>query len=134
MKLPLYRPEGNFRVFPIGDLGTRTPGEELWLARKAAGLTSYEAAARAGVGRGRYRDAERDRNPALDPLKTGLRRVSRPSLALLLALARRRSGLGLNLVAELVGVSKVTLHAREGRVDAGLRAFWEGRGFWFPLG
>lgn len=114
------------------DLGRRTPGEELWLSRKANGLTSYEAAARAGVGRNRYRDAELGRNPGPTPLKTGLRRVSKPSLALLLALARRRSELGLLEIVRFLQTSRVTLHAMEGRGDPILQEFWVRRGFRFP--
>lgn len=114
------------------DLGRRTPGEELWLARKATGLTSYEAASRAGVGRNAYREAELDRNPGPTPFKTGLLKVSRPSLALLLALARRRSGYGLAKIVRAAGRSKVTLLAWERAGDPRLVSFWEGRGFNFP--
>lgn len=114
------------------DLTVRTPGEELWLARKAAGLTSYEAAARAGVGRNAYRDAELDRNPGAGGLKTGLRKVGKPGLPALLALARRRSKLGLGGVAARVKASRMTVLARERAGEPILKLFWELRGFRFP--
>lgn len=114
------------------DLGRRTPGEELWLSRKAAGLTSYEAAARAGIGRNAYREAERDERPAPGPLKTGFRRVSRPPLALLLKLARRRSGAGLEKAARAVRLSRVGFLAAEAAGDDRIVALWEKRGFRFP--
>lgn len=114
------------------DLSRRTPGEELWLARKAAGKTSCEAAALAGVGRNAYREAELDRNPGPAPFKTGLRRVSRPSLPALLALARRRSGFGLEGLVAHVRASRVTVLAWERAGEARLVSFWEGRGFRFP--
>jgi DNA-binding XRE family transcriptional regulator len=119
---------------PSKYLGRRTPGEKLWLARRAAGKTSYEAAALAGVGRNAYREAERDENPAPAPLKTGLKPVSRPSLALLLALARRRSGLGLDRTAKVLSISRMTVLAAERRGDPALVRFWEKRGFRFPNG
>lgn len=116
------------------DLSRRTPGEALWLARKAARKTSYEAAALAGVGRGTYREAERDENRRPTPLKTGLFPVSRPPLALLLALARRRSGKTLEEVAARLGVSRPTVLARERAGDGALRTYWERKGFRFPRG
>lgn len=114
------------------DLTVRTPGEALWLARKAAGVTAYQAAARAGVGRNAYRDAERDRLGAVGPLKTDLPPVSKPGLAALLALARRRSGLGLDGVAARVKASRVTVMAWERAGEPFLKLFWELRGFRFP--
>ena len=117
----------------LKDLGRRTPGEELWLARKAAGLTAYQAARRAGVGRGRYRDAERDRKPGVAPAQAGLKAVPRPDLAALLALARRRSGLGLAGVAARVKATRPTVHAWERAGEPFLKLFWELRGFRFPV-
>lgn len=114
------------------DLSRRTPGEELWLARKAAGRTSYEAAALAGVGRNAYREAELDRNPARIDALARIRRVRRPSLPLLLALARRRSGARLAGLCALVQASRVTVLVWERSGKPELRAFWEGRGFRFP--
>lgn len=120
------------KQFAPKELSRRTPGEELWLARKAAGKTAVEAAVLAGLPRHAYSDAERDRNGAPTPLKSGLRKVSRPSLPLLLALARRRSGLGLAGVVRAYGVSKVTVLARERAGSPSLLAFWTKRGFRFP--
>lgn len=115
------------------DLTVRTTGEELWLARKAAGLTSYEAAARAGVGRNAYRDAELDRNPGAGGLKTGLRKVGKPGLPALLALARRRAGYGLAEAAEWAQCSRVTFLRRERDGDPILKGYWAYLGFRFPV-
>ena len=114
------------------DLGVRTPGERLWLARKAAGLTSYEAASLAGVGRNAYREAERDENRREKGLKTGLGPVSKPSLALLCALARRRSGKPLALIAGRLGISRITYLAWERAGNPRVKEFWARAGFWFP--
>lgn len=116
------------------DLSKRTPGEDLWLARKNADETAYEAARRAGWGRGRYRDAELDRGPPLAPAGARLRAVPEPSLALLLLLARRRFGTGLAGVAKALSISRVTLLAAERRADPRLVRFWQKRGFRFPAG
>lgn len=116
------------------NLSQRTPGEALWLARKIAGKTSYEAAAFAEVGRNIYRDAELDR---LDSRRTAaIARVmgsTKPSLALLLRLARRRSGKGLDAVAKALKLSRVALLAAEGRGDVRVLAYWRARGFRFPV-
>ena len=114
------------------DLRTRTPGEKLWLTRRAAGKTSYEAAALAGVGRNVYREAERDERTPATPFKTGFRTIPRPSLALLLALARRRSGLGLAGTASRTKTTPPTLLARDRAGDPLLVLFWKLRGFRFP--
>lgn len=115
-----------------GNLYSRTPGETLWIARKAAGLTQALAASRAGLGENAYGDAEKDRNRRATPLKIGVRPVSRPSLPVLLTLARRRSGLKLSEVARRLGVSKVTVHGWERSGRWALKEFWERRGFTFP--
>lgn len=114
------------------DLRKRTPGERLWLARKAAGLTQVEAAAREGVGETAYAQAEKDRFAGATPFKSPFPPVSKPALPALLALARRREGLGLDGTAAALGVSKVTLLAweREGRLC--VRSYWACKGFIFP--
>lgn len=114
------------------DLTVRTPGEDLWIARKAAGKTAIEAAALAGVSRHAYAETERDRNSGHAPFKTGLKRVLKPSVGLLLALARRRSGLGLAGLAKAGSVSRVTVHAWERAGRGELVRFWEKRGYKFP--
>jgi transcriptional regulator with XRE-family HTH domain len=119
-----------YNKFDIWDL---TPGEVLRIARHRAGLTQREAASRAGVGKTAWWEAEKGFAPALTPREARLRDVRRPSLPELLDLARRRSGLGLEGVAGLLGTSRVTLLALERAGDEGLRAFWEKRGFRFPM-
>lgn len=114
------------------DLGRRTPGEDLWLARKAAGLTQVEAASRAGLGENAYGDAEKDRRAAPRPPEAGIRAVPSPGAPLLLALARRRAGIGLDGLARALSVSKVTVLAAERRGDERLVRFWRKRGFRFP--
>ncbi len=115
------------------DLAILTPGELLRIARHRAGLTQRQAAARAGVGKTAWWEAEKGLAPAPTPREARLRAVRRPTLAELLDLARRRSGLGLNEAAGLAGTSRVTLLAMERAGDDGLRAFWEKRGFKFPM-
>lgn len=113
------------------DLTRRTSGEELWIARKAAGLTQVEAARRAGVGETAYLAAEKDRNPPRIASVPGISRVRAPSLGALLALARRRSGLGLGGVAAGLRVTKVTVLTWERAGDYRLRNFWTRRGYGF---
>lgn len=113
------------------NLAARTPAEELWLARKAAGLTSEQAALAAGIGRSAYRAAELGRIPLPAPFKTGLVKVRAPSTPLLLALARRRSGLGLAGLAKAGSVSRVTVLAWERAGRGELVRFWEKHGYRF---
>lgn len=117
---------------PPKDLGRRTTGEKLWLRRKAIGLTAYAAAAEAGVGRGRYGEAEKDRDPALAARLAAVLAVFEPSLALLLALARRRSGKGLEAAARSLRLSRVAFLAAERRGDPRVVAHWRAKGFRFP--
>lgn len=107
------------------DLRTRTQGEELWLARRALGRTQAAQARALGVSRGRLSLLE------LDAAQGGPRVRFEPSLPLLLALARRRSRLGLRGVARAAGVSHRTLLKWEARADPKLVEFWVGRGFTF---
>lgn len=112
------------------DLALRTPGEELWVRRKEAGLTMPKAARAAGLGRTTWWLYESGRKaPPAEVLGPRRAFISLPTL---LALARKRSGLGIHRTARTLGpMSHVTLLAREARGDPSLRAAWEGRGFWF---
>lgn len=114
------------------DLGRLTAGERLWLARKAAGLTQVKAAKRAGVGENAYAGAEKDLNAAVRGPVPGIPAVRRPTMAQMLALARRRSGLGLRGLAKAGSVTKVTVLAWERAGRPELVRFWEKRGFTFP--
>lgn len=108
------------------DLARRTPAEELWLTRYARGETQAAAAARLGACRTR-----------LWAWETGRARVpawavpgpQRPALGALLALARRRAGMGYRGTARALGVTGPTLTAWERAGDARLVAFWSSRGF-----
>ena len=110
------------------DLTKRTPGETAWLVRKVLELTQVEMAARLGVTENVLIEIEKDRRPSPVSPKFG---VQTASPELLLALARRRSGLTLEAVAEARSVSKVTVHAWEAAADPRLVSFWEKRGFRF---
>jgi len=111
------------------DLTSRTPGEALWLARQTANQTSRQAARAAGMGKGRYHAAESDRGP----IPRGLRglQAKKVPLPILLALARRRSGLGLAGTALALKTSRVTVHAWEAAGDERLIHFWQKKGFTF---
>lgn len=109
------------------NLTRRTRGEELWLQRHREGLSQAEMADRLRVSR-----------TQLWALETGLatpkkprRPAPTPSRTDLLRLARRRSGLRAQDVADGLGVSRVTLYAWESRADPRLTAFWALRGFTF---
>lgn len=109
------------------DLSTASPGERLWLVRQNAGMTQREAADRHGCCLSIYQRYEQDkREPEYlvvpPPLHIGL----------LCALARRRSGLTLNQVAEALGVSKVTVLTMERAGDSRLVNFWRRKKFLFP--
>lgn len=114
------------------DLGRRTPAERLWLARKAAGLTQVQAAQLAGVGENAYGDAEKGRSAAVRGPVPGIPGVRRPTLAQLLALARRRWGGGLAAVASEAGFCRVWYLAKERAGSRALKLHWEGLGFTFP--
>lgn len=114
------------------DLTRRSPAEELWLRRKARGEALDAMAARLGVGRGYLWQAER--GGARKGLNGHCRPIPAPGLPLLLRLARRRSGLGLNGVCRALGVSKVTVHKWEANGAPKLIEFWASRGFTFASG
>lgn len=108
------------------DLRRLTPAERLWLWRRLAGLTQAAAAGRLRVPLRSYQRAEAGNTGCIAPP-----RAPRPSPGDLCALARRRSGLSLREAARRLGVSHVTLLAREGRGDQQLVLAWESLGFRF---
>lgn len=113
------------------DLTIRSAAEELWLARKAIGRTQAVQAAWLGVSRSTLQASERD-GPV--PSLSGLwKPISTPETPLLLALARRRSGLGLRGAARAVGVCHVTVFNWENQGDQRLIDFWARRGFRFTF-
>lgn len=109
------------------DLSRLGQGERLWVWRKQEGLTGHEAAARLGVGRGLFWEAEAGRRE----LPVAYPSIGRPGLPLLLRLARKRSGIGLVELAYRLSTTHPTLLLREREGDHGLRAWWEGRGWTF---
>lgn len=112
------------------NLAALTQGERLWAWRKARGLTQAQAAGRLGTTRHRLQAMEAG---AIDGQSLA-RRVRNSEVALpgLLALARRRAGVGLEGLAQALGTSRVTVLAREARGDARLRAWWVRAGWRFP--
>jgi len=111
------------------DLRVRTVVEDLWLWRRAHGLTQKAAARRLKVGRVSLQAMERgELEPPSDRAWT---RISDPSRPLMLALARRRSGLTVPEVVRLLRASRVSLYSWERNGDARLLAFWSRRGFTF---
>lgn len=113
------------------DLTKRTPGESLWLWRRAHHLSATEAAQNLGLGRTSLWGVERGSSV----VHRRLPKVRRPALPLLLRLARRRSGMSLERVARGVGCSRTTLLKWEaGGSLAGaarVRGFWEHKGYRF---
>lgn len=113
------------------DLTVRSAAEELWLARKAIGRTQAGQAAWLGVSRSALQGAELGRpTPCLNGL---WKPIQAPETPLLLALARRRSGLGLRGAARLMGVSHVSVFKWEMSGDQRLIDFWARRGFRFTF-
>lgn len=108
----------------------RTPGEELWVRRRANGLTGLETATFFGIGRTALWEAE-TLGKGAEALAKPRFWARPPGLPELLALARRRQGWGLPGTARRCKVSHTTLLAAERRGDAWLVQFWEGRGFTF---
>lgn len=111
------------------DLTRLTRGETLWAWRLQNGLTQARAGKRLGISRHRVSAIETGL-PGGRILATLLRNFT-PTLGTMLALARRRYGLGLLRTAEAIGVSAVTLLAWERRADPRLLTFWARRGFTF---
>lgn len=115
------------------DLTRPSEGERFWLWRRSKGWNQARAGAALGIGRGLLSAFEAGRvpeNPRKSP-QTPSKIRQRPSLPLLLALARRRSGYPLPKVARAVGVSRTTILAWERAGDPRLVGFWEARGFLF---
>lgn len=109
------------------DLRKPTDGERLWLSRRRKGLAQDVAARAVGLGERTYAAAEADRKPFPGRLPA----LGRLTLPEKLALARRRDGSGLAVVARMLRVTRVTLLAMERRGDLSLRHFWERCGFRF---
>lgn len=105
-----------------------TPGERLWLARRASGESLGTFAARFRIGRNLYHKFEKDE---IERRRLHVARP-RPAEGDLAALARRRSGLGLAGTARAAGVSRVTVLAWEEACDPRIVNFWRKRGFRFP--
>jgi len=143
------RPRGEVNF----DLRLLTAAERLWLwrhrqlavngrllGRSGPAMSQAEAAEALGLSPTAYRNLElsgsvalsaedADRlGEALGPLKPP------PSVAELVQLARRRSGLGLTEAVEAAGVSRMHFRTLEKAGDESLVDFWERRGFFgFPL-
>lgn len=108
------------------NLNQRTPGEELWLWRLRENLKQATAARKLNCGRTTYWKYETDR------LEWKWSKPwSRPSVAALLSLARRRAGWGLYGTAARVGVSQVTLLEWEREAHPTLITWWLNRGWAF---
>lgn len=97
-----------------------SPGERMWLRRKALCLSQREFCRKFGLSRGRLSAMELDRLEIPPRLLEGVDVGVRPTLALL----RRRSGLTLLGVAGVLGVSGVTVLAWERASDPRLIAWW----------
>jgi|HubBroStandDraft_4_1064222.scaffolds.fasta_scaffold00019_51 predicted transcriptional regulator len=106
----------------IEQLEPRTPGECLWCRRQKAGMRVADAAKALGLSRGGLWRAETDQGPC--PMWLGPLARAKPGLPEFLALARRRSGLGLGGVATALGVSRPTVHKMEREGNEKIIAFW----------
>lgn len=103
-------------------LEPKTPAEHLWTQRRAAGLGIHAAARALGMGHTTYWRCERGEHPI--PALRGPLARAKPGLHVLLALARRRSGLGLAGVAAALKVSRVTVLKWERETDPRIIEFW----------
>lgn len=110
------------------DLTKISPGERLWIERKALGRTQAMAAEIYKVSERRYNAMERDMVPV--PAGWGDRGNCMP-VAALCALARRRNGRPLRTVAESFGISHVTLLTWERAGEPRLVRAWERKGYKF---
>lgn len=113
------------------DLEVRTPGEEVACWRRWKGYREEEACMILGLGRTRLQAAVRDHRPLSRRVQPTFSARGEARTAVLLWLARRRTGLGMHATAALVGCCHVTLLKREAEADPALKKFWEGRGFTF---
>lgn len=100
----------------------RTPAEWLWARRRAAGLGIPAAAKALGIGRTTYGLCEQGQHPIPPPRGPMVR--PEPTLPVLLALARRRSGMGLVRIAKALRISRVTLLRWEREADPRIIEFW----------
>lgn len=108
------------------ELAWRTRGEQLWLWRRRFKLTQASAARSLLISEYIYHESENDRSG-----KAPARSI-RPTPGELCALARRRHGLGLLGTARLLGLTHVTMLARERRCDPSLITSWQKLGYEFP--
>lgn len=111
------------------DLTRLSRGEALWAWRTSLGLNQVQAGKRLGLGR--HKVSALERGAAWDRSLEPMLRNFTPTLGTMLALARRRAGLGLVGTAAAFGVSAVTLLTWERRGNHCLVAYWRGRGFTF---
>lgn len=109
------------------NLRTLTIGESWWLHRQSKAMTKADMAARCKMTVKAYSRVELDQEDSRQPSPPNVKL----SIALLLALARRRHGKGLRATAELHECTHVTLLAREQRADPELVKAWEGLGYQF---
>lgn len=109
-----------------GALNVRTPGEELWIWRRAMGFDQAQAGQYFYISEDAYWRAESDIGKKLDPEPV------EPTLGDLCALARRRHGLTMHATARLLGMSHVTLAKRERAGCRELVKAWKGLGYRFP--
>ena len=135
------------------DLNHLTLPEQLWLWRRrqptatpraragrdSTWMSQAEAAAAIGVSvnsyvrfeAGQAWEREVDRVTRCLSVKWDAG-VPSPTLPELCALARRRSGLPLDIVEQLLGVSRPTYLLMERQGDPRVASFWAGRGYRFP--
>jgi len=104
-----------------------TPGERLWLARRRDGTTMLEQAATFNVTEWQYGEWERDRRENV-PWVAVIPRVLSPGEQC--ALARRRADVNLRRLAQLAGLSHVTILKHENATKATpLWSWWSQHGW-----
>ena len=113
---------------PNYDLKCLSAGERFWIARRNLNITQQAMAKRFRMGIKIYNRVERDLEDAICVVPQQPREVLQVHLC---ALARRRDGRDLREIAELVGVSHVTLLAMERRNDPKLVMAWRAIGYRF---
>ena len=112
------------------DLWRHTEGERVWLRRLAADMTAEDFAKASGVCRTtlwRFETDQKEVPPGLPMPGAGCA----GRLGHLCALARRRSGLGLQAIEKATGRSRPTVLALEKAGAPEMVAFWRSRGFRF---